>query len=233
MKKILLTSRTLPVDEDSMHYNRVAMEYANAIYEVGAMPIVLPSILDETLVNEYVEMCDGVLFTGGEDVNPNLYKEDITHEMHGYSKVRDDFETLLLKAALDKNKPILGICRGMQFINVYFGGTLYQDLKSAGIKENHSIPANISDPVHRINIKKDSILYKYFGDTTFVNTYHHQAVKTIAEDFKATSHSNAGVVESMEYTGEKYIHLVQFHPEMLSVKHKEFLAIFKDFVDRA
>ena len=162
-----------------------------------------------------------------------IYNEEMILETKKYSFERDEFELKLLKKIRDINKPILGICRGMQLINSVYGGSLYQDLKTAGFNLNHNNPQNITDGTHSIAIEKDSILFDIFGEKEIVNSYHHQAVKDVAEGFRVTSRAKDGIVESMEWTGERYIHLVQFHPEMMIYKHEKFEKIFEDFVKRA
>lgn len=219
--------------EDDKWNTLVPIAYSEAIKRAGGVPVIVPNIADDDLIDSYVEMCDGFLFTGGVDINPMIYNEEMILETKKYSFERDEFELKLLEKIRDINKPILGICRGMQLINSVYGGSLYQDLKIAGFNLNHNNPQNIIDGTHSIAIEKDSILFDIFGEKAIVNSYHHQAVKDVAEGFRVTSRAKDGIVESMEWTGERYIHLVQFHPEMMIYKHEKFEKIFEDFVKRA
>lgn len=219
--------------EDDKWNTLVPIAYSEAIKRAGGVPVIVPNIADDDLIDSYVEMCDGFLFTGGVDINPMIYNEEMILETKKYSFERDEFELKLLEKIRDINKPILGICRGMQLINSVYGGSLYQDLKTAGFNLNHNNPQNIKDGTHSIAIEKDSILFDIFGEKEIVNSYHHQAVKDVAEGFRVTSRAKDGIVESMEWTGERYIHLVQFHPEMMIYKHEKFEKIFEDFVKRA
>lgn len=232
MKKILISTGMLYAEDDKWN-TLVPIAYSEAIKRVGGVPVIVPNIADDDLIDSYVEMCDGFLFTGGVDINPMIYNEEMILETKKYSFERDEFELKLLEKIRDINKPILGICRGMQLINSVYGGSLYQDLKTAGFNLNHNNPQNIKDGTHSIAIEKDSILFDIFGEKEIVNSYHHQAVKDVAEGFRVTSRAKDGIVESMEWTGERYIHLVQFHPEMMIYKHEKFEKIFEDFVKRA
>ena len=232
MKKILISTGMLYAEDDKWN-TLVPIAYSEAIKRAGGVPVIVPNIADDDLIDSYVEMCEGFLFTGGVDVNPMIYNEEMILETKKYSFERDEFELKLLEKIRDINKPILGICRGMQLINSVYGGSLYQDLKIAGFNLNHNNPQNIIDGTHSIAIEKDSILFDIFGEKAIVNSYHHQAVKDVAEGFRVTSRAKDGIVESMEWTGERYIHLVQFHPEMMIYKHEKFEKIFEDFVKRA
>ena len=221
MKKILISTGMLYAEDDKWN-TLVPIAYSEAIKRAGGVPVIVPNIADDDLIDSYVEMCDGFLFTGGVDINPMIYNEEMILETKKYSFERDEFELKLLEKIRDINKPILGICRGMQLINSVYGGSL-----------NHNNPQNITDGTHSIAIEKDSILFDIFGEKEIVNSYHHQAVKDVAEGFRVTSRAKDGIVESMEWTGERYIHLVQFHPEMMIYKHEKFEKIFEDFVKRA
>lgn len=232
MKKILISTGMLYAEDDKWN-TLVPIAYSEAIKRAGGVPVIVPNIADDDLIDSYVEMCDGFLFTGGVDINPMIYNEEMILETKKYSFERDEFELKLLEKIREINKPILGICRGMQLINSVYGGSLYQDLKIAGFNLNHNNPQNIIDGTHSIAIEKDSILFDIFGEKAIVNSYHHQAVKDVAEGFRVTSRAKDGIVESMEWTGERYIHLVQFHPEMMIYKHEKFEKIFEDFVKRA
>lgn len=232
MKKILISTGMLYAEDDKWN-TLVPIAYSEAIRRAGGVPVIVPNIANDDLIDSYVEMCDGFLFTGGVDINPRIYNEEMILETKKYSFERDEFELKLLEKIRDINKPILGICRGMQLINSVYGGSLYQDMKTAGFNLNHNNPQNITDGTHSISIEKDSIMFDIFGEETIVNSYHHQAIKDVADGFKVTSRAKDGIVESMQWTGERYIHLVQFHPEMMIYRYKEFEKIFEDFVKRA
>lgn len=203
----------------------VAKEYANIIEKLGAIPILIPFVND---VKAYIDMIDGLILTGGYDVNPKLYKEDACPMLEETMDIRDEFDTKLFNYAFEKNIPILGVCRGHQLINVLMGGSLYQDLS---LKENVSI--NHRKGEHGIkNI--DGFLKNIYGEKGTVNTVHHQAVKKVADDFLVCAYSDDDVVEAMQYTKNgKNIYTVQWHPELLSAKgDKESIKLFEFFLGK-
>lgn len=155
---------------------------------------------------EAAEKCDAVLFSGGSDLNPKLYGEEITLSV-GIDDKRDKEEYEYLDAFTKKNKPIFGICRGIQVINVYFGGSLYQH-----IGDNHK------DGAHNINIIKNSFIDKAYPNGMRSNSSHHQAVKKLAPGFKISAISDEGIIEAIE-NPDKNIYATQFHPERMTLKY--------------
>lgn len=233
MKKIILTSRMI-IDDDHGKYIRLRNDYAEAIRRAGGLPIIAQSTEDESVIDEYIKLADAIVFTGGEDIDPNLYGADFHPSVELVSFERDAFEKALYEKAFAKKIPMLGICRGMQMINSLAGGDLYQDLQ-AEYKgaSGHSMGRDLSRGILKITTKKDSKINKSLGDEILVNQYHHQAVKKLGEGFVATAHSRDGVIEAMEYTGDQYISCVQFHPESMIDHEENFLDIFKDLVEIA
>ncbi|MBE6730979.1 MAG: gamma-glutamyl-gamma-aminobutyrate hydrolase family protein [Ruminococcaceae bacterium] len=150
--------------------------------------------------------CDAILFTGGSDLNPKLYGEEITLS-EGIDDMRDADEYLYLDAFTKADKPIFGICRGIQLINVYFGGSLYQH-----IGDNHK------DGAHNINIIKNSFIDKAYPEGMRSNSSHHQAVKKLAEGFKISAISDEGIIEAIE-NPDRNIYATQFHPERMTLKY--------------
>lgn len=233
MKRILLTSRII-TEDDHHKYIRLQNDYATAVTRAGGLPIVAQVTSDEKIIDEYIKIADAIIFTGGEDVNPNIYGADFHPSVQGICFERDEFEIKLLKKAIDKKIPVLGICRGMQLINAAMGGDLYQDINSeVKASSGHSFSKDLSRGILKINTEKGSIVNRLLGDEILVNQYHHQSVKTVAKDFVATSKSRDGIIESMEYTGDLYISCVQFHPEAMNDYEPKFLDIFKDLIERA
>ena len=138
-----------------------------------------------------------------------------------------------MKHAFEMKKPIFGICRGIQLINVFFGGTLIQDINSQkNTNILHSQTAAIDVATHKIKIKKDSIIYNIFGKTAEVNSFHHQAIDKLSKDFKITSTANDGIIESIEYKKkDRFILGVQWYPECMTEKEEKMQNIFSMFVD--
>jgi putative glutamine amidotransferase len=150
---------------------------------------------------------DGLILCGGSDVDPKYYNETINGSKD-IDKERDENEFALLKAYIDAGKPVFGICRGFQLINIYFGGTLYQDIKEADLHKR----INEKDSVHSITADEDSIVGKLYGKSVSINSAHHQALKDLGKGLKATAYWQDKYIEAIEHT-EFPIFAVQWHPE--------------------
>ena len=189
--------------------------YIDALLEAGHLPVLIPATDNTHLLKEYVQKIDILLLPGGEDVDPAYYNTPPSPYLGEVNGRRDTFEMALLREAVVQRKPIVGICRGLQIINVYFGGTLYQDLQSEIGATGHKCPKSLSHSTHTIQIDKNSRLYQLLGtDTLGVNSNHHQAIKNIAPKLRAVAHTPDGVIEAIE--GIAYpVTAVQFHPERL------------------
>ncbi len=205
--------------------------YINSIIRAGGSPIILPIVQDEEAIQAQVDLLDGLIITGGIDVNPLFYQEDPLPLQKTSSLERDQYELKLLELADKKKIPIFGICRGIQMINVYFKGTLYQDLSYANKDVlKHSQEEKRENYSHTIKIEKDSFLYDIFKDKTNVNSFHHQAIKDVAKDFKIVAKSSDGIIEAIQHAS-KPIYAVQFHPEAMSHKYSDMQEIFNQFIN--
>lgn len=194
----------------------VQSTYINAIVKAGGRPVIIPVITDISVLRNIVKDLNGLVLTGGEDVDPLYYGEKAIPEMNEIDSVRDIYDLVLLKLATDRNIPVLGICRGEQIINVAFGGTLYQDIPTQ--VEDKSIKHKQSEPrekgTHNISIINDSQLHKILGVLgASTNTFHHQAVKTTAPNFRTVASATDGIVEAIEAYPNRPIMGVQWHPE--------------------
>ena len=206
--------------------------YLDGIAKAGGLPIVFPLTDDEDSLSQLVEMCDGLLFTGGQDVCPEYYKEKKLTENVVCCKERDRQETVALKLALEKNKAILGICRCLQFINVYFGGTLYQDLPSQHTSDTvHQQSAPYDRPVHQVSVLPNTPLYDTLHEENLmVNSLHHQAVKNLAAPLKAMAVSEDSLIEGAYLPSYSFLWAVQWHPEFSFKQDRASHLIFEKFV---
>ncbi len=209
--------------------------YMKGIEAVGGLPVMLPLTEDEEEIRQLLELCGGILFTGGQDVSPELYREEKLPECGECSRERDRMETLLLKQVLEKDIPAFGICRGIQFINACLGGTLYQDLpaqKPSGTEHHQKPPYD--QPVHKVIISQGSPLQQLLKkETLAVNSYHHQAVKKTAPGLSVMALSEDGIVEAVFMPGKKFLWAVQWHPEFSFFNDQDSRKILKAFVEAA
>lgn len=208
-------------------------DYTKAIELAGGIPLVIPFSLNKETLEQALNMCDGLLLTGGADVNPFLYNEERSKKLGNIKPERDLYEKELYCIAKEKKLPILGICRGMQIVNVLEGGTLYQDLEYRECNKDRQIEHlqkdNKTYPAHYVEIKEGSHLFNIFKtNEVAVNSYHHQAVKDLASDFIITAKSRDGIIEGFE-SKEKRIICVQWHPEKM-LNDSKMIEIFKYFL---
>lgn len=206
--------------------------YADAIDAAGGRAVYLPCYKSTENVKEVVDMLDGLVVPGGADVEPTLYGEERLPEC-GTSMLSDDeYDIALIKETIKQGKPILAICRGMQIMNVIFGGTLYQDIPSQYGKELfHSMHPGGIENFHIVNLEPDSHLAKILGsDEVRTNSSHHQAVKDLAEGFRIVGRAPDGIPEAME-NEDGSILCVQWHPERMQ-DEKRFRDLFKVFIEK-
>lgn len=207
--------------------------YMDGIAQAGAIPIIFPFSSDKDEISRLVYICDGILFTGGQDVSTELYGEKPLDGLVTSCEKRDAMETTVLKISMELDKSVLGICRGIQFINAALGGTLYQDLPvqhPSAIKHHQHPPYDV--PVHDVELIRNSPLYECLKTRTLpVNSYHHQAVKKTAPGFETMAFSPDGLVEAMYMPSQKFLWAVQWHPEFSYKTDINSRKIFQAFVD--
>lgn len=209
--------------------------FVKGIEQAGGTPIVLP-IADLKHIKTYADCIDGLLLTGGQDIAPRFYNEEPIPELRETLPIRDTFELTLIEEMTRQKKPIFGICRGLQIINVANGGTLYQDIDSqAGMSIKHAQATLPHFVEHSIITKENSLIRQILGKKAYVNTLHHQAIKDLAPNLIATATSPDGFIEAIESNDDDHVIMaVQWHPETLldSNNKEDALALFKNFVDR-
>ncbi len=206
--------------------------YLGGIEQAGGCPLILPYTEDEKILRRAYEACDGILFTGGPDIDPALYGEPRAEYCGVPDTVRDVLEKQIFKWCLAEDKPVFGICRGIQFFNALLGGKLWQDLpKEHPSNVEHSMTAPYDRGVHAVTFTKNSPLADIFGaESAMVNSYHHQAVKVLAPALVATAVSEDGLVEGAYIPGAKFIHCVQWHPELDYKVNAQSRALFKELI---
>ncbi len=201
--------------------------YMDAVWFAGGLPVVLSYTTDSDKLAEYAEIFDGFLFSGGVDVDPVKYGEEKLFDSVEIDADRDAFEEALFKAVYPTGKPILGICRGIQSINVWMGGTLHQHL------DGHRQSVSAEERTHEIAIHEGSMFHGICGKTSVtVNTFHHQAVKRPAPALTVDAMSPDGYIEAVHEEGHRFLFATQFHPEFYWQREDDdhSAAIFKAFV---
>ena len=197
---------------------QVNATYINSVIRAGGVPIILPINANPEVLKKMVASIDALIMTGGEDIDPlKYYSEEPIPGQGEINPERDAFDIALIKLALERDIPLLGICRGHQLLNVACGGTLYQDIPSQLrsvqlVKHRQQAPSWYG--THSVKLEPNSVFAKILGTTTIVtNSFHHQAVKDVAPGFVITGRTSDGVVETMEKIGSPHVFSVQFHPE--------------------
>ncbi|KMT61476.1 gamma-glutamyl-gamma-aminobutyrate hydrolase family protein [Paenilisteria newyorkensis] len=206
--------------------------YVKAVAKAGGAPIILP-VTETGYAKEIVAHIDGLILTGGDDISPFLYGEEPLARLSGTLPDRDLYEMELLKETLAQNKPVLAICRGVQLMNVAFGGSLYQDISYApGIERQHLQHTDPAFPIHSVTTKENSELRAIFGEKTMVNSLHHQVIRNVAAEFHATAWASDGVIEALEREGDLFVVGVQWHPEIMVKQDDEMCALFETFIQK-
>lgn len=216
----------------------IADTYVQSVLKAGGAPVLIPVITDMEALTAIVSGLDGLLMSGGGDINPLYIGEEPVPQLQDVDTFRDEFDLILLRLATNRQLPVMGICRGHQLINVVFGGSVYQDIHSQHeatlFKHSQTMPREQAS--HSIRITDTSsclfdILKK--EPDIFVNSFHHQAVKDIAPEFKETAVAPDGINEAMEHP-EKEIFSVQWHPEAMAANNDELmLELFRHHVETA
>jgi putative glutamine amidotransferase len=213
----------------------INMQYVDSVLRAGGAPVTLPCVADPEAVRAAVEAADGILLPGGGDVVSHSYGEEPHPRTLYQDPQRDEMEFAVTRRALDTGRPILGICRGAQVLNVAFGGSLIQDVPSqvpeAILHYTYALEPWLA---HTTDIEEDTLLSRIFGTPSMrVNTYHHQAVKDIGDGLRVNCRARDGVIEGVEATDGRPILGVQFHPEELTAPYPQFQPLFDWLVREA
>ena len=214
----------------------LAEAYVSALKGAGAIPVMIPLGLPEEGLDELLSRLDGVLFSGGGDVHPERYGSTPHPLVNFVDKDRDRVEALLVNHALKQGKPIFGICRGLQLINVAMGGTLYEDLGDqlpGSIQHDHAEEHQRDYLAHTVQVEQGSLLAEVLGCSSLqVNSLHHQGIRQLAASLQPSAFAPDGVVEGVELPGYPFGLAVQWHPEWLQM-HRPMRRLFLAFVAAA
>lgn len=222
----------MPLWDDDKLSQWMLPGYVEGIREQGAIPMVLPLCDDPEVLDYFLSACDGFLLTGGHDVSPLLYGEEPLACCEVTSALRDSMDSYILKGAISRRKAVLGICRGIQIMNVALGGSLYQDLPLQHPSAvSHYMTPPYDRTVHEVCITAGSPLEKLLGSTHIgVNSYHHQAVKQLAEGLEVMAVSPDGLVEAVRLEGHPFCWAVQWHPEFSYMSDENSRRLFSAFL---
>jgi putative glutamine amidotransferase len=209
--------------------------YSRAILTCGGAPIIVPVAQDESSLACIVERLDGLVLTGGPDVHPRFYNEQPLSALGELDADLDVTELAITRKAIEADLPVLAICRGIQLLNVCFGGTLYQDIsEQVEGSFNHIQKADKGTVTHTVRLEEGTLLHRLLGvETLWVNGRHHQALKDVAAALKVAAQSPDGIIESVEHPGRRFVLGVQWHPEGTWEKDPHSRRLFSAFVSAA
>ena len=228
-----LTASSIGDSIYTLERNIIARDYSRAIEYAGGTPLLIPHVGDIECINQYLGVLDGLVLSGGGDIDPLLFGQEPHQNLGSVDRVRDEMELQLTQKALDQDLPILAICRGIQMLNVAAGGTIYQDITAEMPQPTlrHSQSGAGWYASHTIDIISESRLFQIFDSPTArVNSFHHQAVREIGEGFIATAKAKDNVIEAIESPTRRFALGVQYHPEMMWEHHPEVLNLFTAFL---
>jgi len=214
----------------------LAEAYVGALTQAEICPVLIPNQLPESAVDDLLGRLDGVLFTGGGDIDTDFYQAEGHPKVYGVEPDRDRLEMLILERVVETGKPFLGICRGLQLINVGLGGSLYADIADQvpeAAKHDYYPDWERDYLSHPVEVQPDSRLASILGSSSSqVNSLHHQAVRQLAPDLVATAHAPDGIVEAVELPQHPFGLAVQWHPEWLTA-HSQMRGLFRAFAEAA
>ncbi|MFW6074858.1 MAG: gamma-glutamyl-gamma-aminobutyrate hydrolase family protein [Chloroflexota bacterium] len=231
------TPSTDTLGHGTFHRYVIADGYTDGVNQAGGIPVVIPPQSSDNIA-EILDRVDGLLFSGGGDLNPALYNDDITHEKTaGIHEGRDSLELGLITEALERDMPILCICRGIQVLNVALGGTLHQhvpDLENAIQHRQQEDGIAKEEPGHSVMVEPDSLLAAtYRSQFIEVNSFHHQGLKTLGVGLRVNARASDGLVEAVDLPGHRWVLGVQWHPEMMFKIHAEHHRPFAALIEAA
>lgn len=221
-----------PLHSTRRDYTWIHPDYCAAVEAAGGVPVLLPLSDGAQAAEELARRLDGLLLSGGQDVDPTLYGEELLPCCGPLSPAKDRSERAVLEAFLRLDKPVYAICRGMQLLNVHLGGTLYQDLatqRPSAVTHSQQPPYDL--PVHSVSLRPGGALHAIVGrEQLAVNSYHHQAVRRLAPGLRAEAAAPDGIVEALSLPGRRFVLATQWHPENLYRTDESAAAILRAFL---
>ncbi len=231
-----LTANFSPADDGKFGTIQVGESYVQAVLKAGGLPVVIPVGLSGLELQALIERLDGILLTGGSDVNPARFQGPDHPRVYGIDDRRDELEITLVQRAVETGRPFLGICRGVQVINVALGGNLYTDIAdqmTGALRHDYypSIPRN--HLAHAVSIEKDSVLAQVLGGVSMeVNSLHHQGLDRLAPNLRTVARAPDSLIEAVELPGHPFGVGIQWHPEWLQ-EHAPQRRLFRAFIEAA
>ncbi len=211
-------------------------DYVRSVIASGGIPVIIPISNDDEVIKAQIAACDGLILSGGQDVDPVHYQKEPLEKLGITNPERDRFDFKLLDYAQAKQLPILAICRGIQVLNVYHGGSLYQDVSyyESDLSIKHSQDSAPGQRTHGITVTPDSKLHALLGKETLrVNSFHHQLIKKVGKQLKVSAVALDGAIEAVEHIDYPWQIGVQWHPEMLIDDPQEMKNLFDAFISKA
>lgn len=236
MRPIIGVTSSIGNNEESIGnkgISHVSNNILSAVSQSLGIPMILPNLLNEEAIDIIADKIDGLLLSGGNDIDPSLFGEEPNRNLGNITPERDFFEIAITQRILSKNKPILAICRGSQILNIAAGGDMYQDIygQHNGETLQHNQNAHVSHGSHFVNVDKKSLLYKCVNKTKIkVNSFHHQAVRKTGNGFIVAAAANDGIIEAINSEIHHFVLGVQWHPECM-ISESSQRGIFDHFVN--
>lgn len=230
MRKIIGVTPLYDAEKDSYW---MVPGYMKMLEAEHAIPMMLPLTAEKEELDYFLEICGGFLFTGGQDLSPALYQAEKKPWCGACCEPRDQMEVYLLKKAVEQDKSVLGICRGIQLMNACFGGTLYQDLeREYGSQVSHRMTPPYDRAVHQVFLKRGTFFYELLDrEQIGVNSYHHQAIQQLSPAFCAAAVSEDGLIEGIYMPSRRFVAGVQWHPELSYEKDENSRRLIHAFVE--
>lgn len=212
--------------------HNLGQSYLHAVRHFGGIPLFIPVLAEEEELSWLISRCDGLILTGGVDIDPQRFGETVLNDTVAISPERDESEHRVLELAVERNIPILGICRGIQMLNVYFGGSLYQDIPAQVDTEiRHAMQMPYHRTCHNCTVVQGSALHRLLSrDVIAVNSHHHQSVKVPAPGFEVMARSEDGIIEAICHREKEFCWGVQWHPERIWDIEPSSADIFRAFI---